>query len=188
MSTSDIQRHWPSRWQITPPTYAEATPSEALRGKGPQLALLGRAGTGKTWQLWGFKAYQEAKARVKAEESGGLLPRPCMWIISEAADIEAHRWNVEWLAAVAEYDGILAIDDLGYRCQRPDSEPSEWAAHSAYVIADARVNFRRRTIWTSNLTEARLAATYGEPTASRICSCAVVEGGGHDRRKNKGDQ
>ena len=180
MSTSDIQRHWPSRWQVTPPIYAEATPSEALRGKGPQLALLGRAGTGKTWQLWGFKAHQQAKADP--------MRRPCMWIISEAADIEAHRWNVEWLTAVAEYDGILAIDDLGYRCQRPDSEPSEWASHAAYVIADARVNFRRRTIWTSNLTKERIAATYGEATASRICSCAVVEGGGHDRRINKGDQ
>ena len=177
--SNEIERHWPTRYQNVPTSYLEATASDDLRGLGPQLALIGPAGSGKTWQLWGLVIHH----RELRPDSP-----PRIWLVSEALDIEGHRWDQEWLRAVAEFPGIVAIDDLGYRCQRPDSSPSEWAAHAAYVISDQRSSWRRRTIWTSNLTREQIAAAYGPPVMSRICSGGVVEVGGEDRRINKGDQ
>jgi hypothetical protein len=97
-------------------------------------------------------------------------------VISEPGDILRHRYDREWLDAVASFPGILTIDDVG--CV----PVSDWVIEALYTIANERRSEELITVYSSNLTPAELAAKYSPAIASRLCGGSVIELAGRDRR------
>ena len=149
---------WPRRYQPVPAAYLDAELSKAITPGHQTYALLGSPGIGKTRQLWAMQQ-QQAKLRKRG-----------FWIIKESEDIAGHMWDVDWLTAWKTWPHVLAVDDLGYRHQIDNAKVTDWLIQCAHVISDYRGERGLRTVWTSNLSKARIAEVYGKLIASRICS------------------
>lgn len=159
-------------WQPIPEIYQDAEISDGLKGIKDKTALLiGSAGTGKTYQLWAL-----VQSAMKRDY------RCSVYVLSEPHEIESHRYDYDRLSEWKEFTGTLCVDDLGYRCQRDGSQPTEWAMHVAYCLSDYRLSHNLKTIWTTNLSLERLRDAYGQAVASRLQAGSTINTSGKDRR------
>lgn len=97
-------------------------------------------------------------------------------IITECADIRRHRHDRDWLDSMANWNGWLVVDDIGF------ATPDSWTTEALYHLANVRRSYRRPTCWTSNLDADALTKAYGPAIASRLMGGTVVNLGGEDRR------
>lgn len=182
-----------------PPEYRDAKTSaalsQAMAADGPCILLHGKPGTGKTHQAYALLVADRRNRGAMLVEHGeavpsywlptdawcrektdGLRGRDLVRIITEAGDIRAHRYDHQWLAKVADYRGVLVVDDIGF------TRPTEWVTEAVYHLANERRAWKLRTIWTTNLTPDGLRDAFSPAIASRLSGGAVIELSGRDRR------
>lgn len=156
---------------------------EARAHAGRSLLLTGSTGSGKTHQLWGLyrrieKNISGFKQRTTNICDGRSYVVGSMKIISEAEDIESHRYERPYIESLIGWDGWLAVDDIGFA-----RTASEWAIIAIYQIANGRRRAMRPTIWTSNLTPDKLKEYYTGAIHSRLTGGVVLQVDGEDRRQ-----
>lgn len=129
-----------------------------LASSKPALVLAGATGGGKT------------VAAIRAMAESG-----CRSQFIRAVQVGAHyeRWSSDRESGVQPLDvtvGFMVVDDLGM-------EPMEDRRTEAAIdeIVDARQSMSRRTIFTTNLTDAELRARYSERVRSRWAQSAMVK-------------
>lgn len=165
---------WPTGPLTPPPAYEAATaPSIDDTNPGQFIVFSGPSGTGKTWSVWGLIN------RWKV-----LNPHKGFFLLLNEAKLIDFLFCDHFLSAVVKWPRILVIDDLGYGCHS-DQMPHQWLQHCAYVIANERGEQQLTTIYTTNLDQDRMTATYGALVASRVFGGRVIRSGGQDRRKQE---
>lgn len=127
----------------------------------------GGPGTRKTTQLWAIQQYCLGRPMTAQER---------VHVMAEAADIDRHRFSMEWLDAWCSWPGILCIDDVGYK------QPNDWNVQALYAILNIRGQHKRRTVITTNHDKDKIHALYGEPIASRMFRDVVIGSGTTDMR------
>jgi DNA replication protein DnaC len=139
---------------------------------GPSLLLLGKTGTGKTFQAYGA-------IRALAASGAG-----CSWLATTAADMYGTLRPRPRVDSEEEFNryaraGLLVLDDLGA------AKGSEWNEEINYRLINHRYENELPTLITSNVEPAKLAGALGERVASRLVEMAqrvVIRGA--DRRLN----
>ena len=145
--------------------------------KNTNLLLLGNVGTGKTCL---------AAAIANELEARGFS---AVFMTAFAFNDACRRYHTsfepsrsETLDALLDAD-LLVIDDLG-----TESVLRNVTLEYLYTVVSERMNARRHTLITTNLSPAALSERYGERTASRLFDrrvCLSVALTGKDLRRNK---
>jgi DNA replication protein DnaC len=170
---------------VIPPLFAEAAPTEPrivdwvidvarnwllpepLR-RGPSTLLMGRVGTGKTYQIYGCR-------RAMLE-----LGAPASWTITTAADMNGSlRKFDQHEAGEFQRVDVLALDDLGVETNR-----SPFADANLYRIINHRYEHMLPTLIATNLDGQHLEQEFDERVVSRLGEMCgeAVELTGRDRR------
>ncbi len=157
------------------------------------LTLMGSPGTGKTFTAWAMYAalrkrqvmgwteavIEDLRTREWVQWVGddGRHRNTDAWMrIVNEAEVTRHRFDHAWLDKVAHHPSWLIVDDIGFR--RPD----DWMIEAAYVISGTRIENRKHTVYTTNLTADEMRQQYSAAIASRIMSGVVLDTSGIDRR------
>lgn len=168
--------------QTPPKDYLQASVSDSIRKrmqgtKWGSLLLIGPPGTGKTHIIWALSQRLHKRDRDWEEETGDRKDLPSSYIVNECAAICRNRYDWGAMGELADYAGVLCVDDLGFM------QPSDWEKKAVYFLANERYEKDLKTIWTTNLTMERLTEWYGGAIASRISGGVVIPTGGEDRRQ-----
>lgn len=171
--------------QDVPSEYHSATASDfimerlrfARAHQSKTLTMIGPAGTGKTWQLWGIYKRVASNLLKQIERNSYEFRMQSVLIISEAVDMERNRYDHAWVDKAIAHHGILAVDDIGY-----GKTAHDWCMQAVYTIANERRKYQRLTIWTTNLSPERLSEYYSPAIASRLLGGVVIELDGVDKR------
>jgi hypothetical protein len=150
--------------QLIPAEYAGWTLPEAIKalaGKWQTIVIHGGPGTKKTTQLWTIK---------KAS-------RDPVYVMSEAADIDAHRFSMPHTEAWAAFRGILCIDDVGYK-----RSANDWNMQVLFAVLNHRRANGLRTVITTNFNREKIKEIYGDHIASRIFGDREIDAGKVDMR------
>ncbi len=145
------------------------------RTKNTNLLLIGRVGTGKTCLASAIANELEARGFSVAFMTAFGFNDACR---EYHTSFESSR--SETLNALLDAD-LLVIDDLG-----TESILRNVTLEYLYTVVSERMNARRHTLITTNLSPAALAERYGERTASRLFDarvCLTVALTGKDLRK-----
>lgn len=162
--------HRVARWERRCPVlYAEAEAHTLDEFQSPErlaawannpeamnLILAGSVGTGKTWAAY-------AIGHLLVQRGVGVEA----WTVADLLD-ELRPDGDKAEAAYAERAEVLILDDLGA------SRPTEWAVETLTSLMDQRLRDKRRTIVTTNLPEAVIAAAWGERLMDRLRHQATV--------------
>lgn len=139
------------------------------KGHGGNLALVGGTGSGKTWQAW-----HAAVAALYAGFDGSVEFVAADVFRARTLPRHDHGHWVE-IKAMGEAD-LLVLDDIGAH------RGTDWWMESMYAVINARYDWMRPTVLTSNVTDLR--AELGERIASRLSQDLVlVVLDGPDRRR-----
>jgi DNA replication protein DnaC len=140
---------------------------------GPSLLLLGRVGTGKTYECYG--AMRElAVTGVRAQ-----------WHVTTAADLYAAlrpRHGIDSEAEFRTYRDapLLLVDDLG-----AGGKPSEFTEEVNFRLINYRYERQLPTLFTSNADADQLRDRLGDRVTSRLREmCQRVAVKGTDRRRS----
>jgi hypothetical protein len=147
--------------QPIPPEYANWQLPDAIQslaGKWNTLCLVGGPGSRKTTQLWTIRR----------------VSRDPVHVMSEAADIDAHRFSMPHTEAWSIFRGILCVDDIGYK------KPNDWNIQVLYTVLNHRRANGLRTILTTNHEEKKIAEMYGDHIASRMFGDKMLNVGSID--------
>lgn len=139
------------------------------------ILLIGSVGTGKTCLASAVANELEARGFSVAFLTAFGFNDAC-----REYHTSFERSRSETLGAILDAD-LLVIDDLG-----TESILRNVTLEYLYTVVSERMNARRHTIITTNLTPAALAERYGERTASRLFDkrvCLTVALTGKDLRK-----
>jgi DNA replication protein DnaC len=128
---------------------------------GSSLVLAGKAGRGKSWQAWGaLRALSEAGVfcRWQAVTATGLFAsmRPRPGVDSEGV--------FEALATAS----VLVIDDVGA------TKDSAWTDEVFDRLINARYEWMRPTLITTNVAPGEFGEKFGERVTSRLMEMATV--------------
>ena len=162
-----------------PPRFIEAAAShpgvvawcEAFGESSPSLLILGRVGTGKTFQAFGAVRTLAARGVTvawHADTAPGLLAslRP-----REGVDSESEYRKVATVP-------LLLLDDIGA------AKASEWTEETLYRLVNDRYEAMLPGLFTSNVPASELRAALGDRIASRLAEmCQRVVLRGSDRRR-----
>lgn len=170
------------RAQVPPKPLLELARFDPKRGHGPRaadfvrgrnlvLALFGTVGQGKT--LAAVWAAHALLARLPLDSvATGQSATPVIFISATTfARLSAYAVDDK-----AFFDGlcrvrVLIIDDVG-----TETLAGIATAHFDELI-DTRINFARRTIFTTNLTTAAFKTRYGERISDRLRQSATISVG-----------
>lgn len=145
------------------------------RTKNINILLMGSVGTGKTCLASAIANELEARGFSVAFMTAFGFNDAC-----REYHTSFERSRSETLDALLDAD-LLVIDDLG-----TESILRNVTLEYLYTVVSERMNARRHTLITTNLTPAALADRYGERTASRLFDarvCLTVALTGKDLRK-----
>ncbi len=135
------------------------------------LLIVGRTGTGKTFQAFGALRYLAANG-VSVE-----------WEAVTAPDLYARLRPREGVDTEAEFTrlattGLLVLDDLGA------AKASEWTEEVTYRLVNHRYDAMTPCLLTSNVPVDELRTALGDRVASRLVEmCQRVHLRGSDRRR-----
>jgi DNA replication protein DnaC len=122
---------------------------------GPSLLLLGKTGTGKTWQAYGaIRCFAACEIHTR-------------WQFITAADLYALLRPRAGVDPETEFRrvadaGLLVVDDIGA------AKASEWVEEVNYRLINHRYERMRPTLLTSNVLPGDLAKVLGDRVASRL--------------------
>ncbi|MEV8610213.1 ATP-binding protein [Amycolatopsis sp. NPDC051373] len=143
---------------------------------GPSVLMLGRTGTGKTYQAYGA-------IRALLASGAGFS-----WELVTAPDLYARmrpRHGIDSESGFVSYarSKVLVVDDLGA------AKNSEWIEEVNYRLINYRYDHELPTLFTSNVPPKDLTVALGDRVASRLIEmCERVSLKGDDRRRTQGDQ
>lgn len=139
----------------------------------PSLLLVGPTGTGKTWQMYGaLKLLLLELAGAGRGLSFRATSQPELNDAMRPKKDGSHGWALEpYLTA-----HLLLLDDLGAGKQ------TDWTGDSLYRLVDHRWSNNLPSIYTTNLTPARLTEAVGDRIVSRLADAVRVTIKGSDRR------
>jgi len=174
-----VQSEWMSRVSLEHRA-AKATHAEVVEWaakvrenhtEARSLFLLGSTGVGKTYQAYG------------ALKTILWKRQPVTWrAICEADLLGSMRptGTVDTETELQKYKSVdvLLVDDFG------SSKCTEWVEEVIYRLVNHRFEWRKPTIFTTNLTPAEVSANVGDRVASRLvpmCSRVILDG--PDRRR-----
>jgi DNA replication protein DnaC len=144
------------------------------------LLLLGKTGTGKTYQAYGALRAAVTEARHDEETDSWSTPR---WRAMTMADLNAEMRpggdrDPEATLKLNRSVELFVLDDLGA------ARSSEWVEDHLYRLINARYEAMLPTIFTTNLDPSALRDAVGDRIASRLVECCRrVVLAGVDRRR-----
>jgi DNA replication protein DnaC len=144
------------------------------------LLLMGKTGTGKTYQAYG--ALRAAVTQPRFDETNDAWESH-VWRAMTMADLNANMRpggdrDPEQTLKVNRSVDLLLLDDLGA------ARGSEWVEDHLYRLINGRYERMLPAIFTTNLEPAALRDAVGDRIASRLVeSCRRVVLTGEDRRR-----
>lgn len=157
-----------SRTRNTPPPTSRrpsASPPDGPRS----LAILGEAGTGKTWTAC-------AIARALLVED--FTPVTLITVSEMLAELRPAVGGLDVDMAQFALAPVLILDDLGME------RPTDWVEEQLYRLAHDRSHNGRPTIVTSNLTGQQIRDRYDRRTVERLFGGAkLIQIAGESRRE-----
>ena len=141
--------------------------AHVLDGGSESLCLAGPTGTGKTWALWGlYRAFIDAQVNAVAINLIEFLDKLRPGGPEESVTIEK-------LVRAP----VLMMDDLGMH------KTSEWTDEKVGLILNARHEWMRPSVFTTNFPRSMWTDVLGDRITSRLSEdCRIVEMRGKDRR------
>lgn len=142
----------------------------AWRGSPPLLVVAGPTGVGKS---------VAAGLLVRDELAAGRPARFRVWgdLLDDLRAAEGRGEGVAAFRRIADYDGVLVLDDVGAARATP------WAADRLLAALDRRLRYERATLVSTNLPPGRWSELGDERIASRLAGGLVVEWRASDRRR-----
>lgn len=132
------------------------------------LLLTGPTGTGKTHQLWAV-----ARWMANADISVAYHAVPMLMLRLRPGGDDP----VELITSLGQVD-VLLLDDLGAE------KRSEYVETSLHQILDVRYQWKRPSLFATNVAPSELAQAVGERLSSRLAEmCVTVPVTGVDRRR-----
>jgi DNA replication protein DnaC len=164
------------RLAVIPKRYREATVegeesqqwlAYALKGGTEGICFAGPTGTGKTWALWGlYRAFIDAQVNAVAINLIEFLDKLRPGGAEESVTLES-----------LVRTPVLMMDDLGMH------KTSEWTDEKVGLILNARYEWMRPTVFTTNFPPLMWKDVLGDRITSRLAEdCRIVEMRGKDRR------
>jgi hypothetical protein len=126
---------------------------------------------GREFKLKPLLICPESDERLLAE-----IPCHSARVVTEPSDILRHRYDRSWLDEVANFPGVLLVDDVG--CV----PASDWVVEALYHIANWRRAWTLPTVYSTNWSQAELSAKFSPAISSRLCGGEVIQVTGQDRR------
>jgi DNA replication protein DnaC len=171
-----LQEHLPARHRdatVTDPQvdrWVRDLIDEAVRGmrnqypvirSGPSLVLAGKAGRGKSWQAWGA---------LRALSVSGVY---CRWQFVTATGLFASLRPRQGVDSEEVFEGlagasVLVIDDMGA------TKDSAWTDEVFDRLVNARYEWMRPTLITTNVPPSEFGEKFGERVTSRLMESATV--------------
>lgn len=140
----------------------------------PSMLLVGKPGTGKTWQMLGaLRAVVESAAARQRLVRYRMVTHPRLNDQLRPKADGSHESALE----PCESAHLLLLDDLGAGRQ------SDWAGDCLYRLVDHRWFHSLPTVYATNLGMEALGEAIGDRVLSRIVDGMVVPFTGEDRRR-----
>ncbi|MHC4406504.1 MAG: ATP-binding protein [Planctomycetota bacterium] len=166
------QRFYGATWS----TISKSIQGQMLKiiTRGKMGALVGPAGTGKTWACWATIFGVVAK---KPRFGVRLIDWSDLCVLAAECEVFGERGAV----ALEQFDRLavcrlLVIDEFGM------SKPRENQFHRIYGLINRRYSQCRATLITTTMSLGELEENMGEATVSRFRGGGIIEFNGRDRR------
>lgn len=151
------------------------------------LYIFGGPGTGKT-RLAHIMRRLLCLERYKAMQQGQRLPsrnHPLFYTISELLRQVRRDFDLGMeektnpVERILDLKSPLFLDDMGAE------KATDWSLETVFAIVNDRCEWKKPTVYTSNLNIQQLSESLGDRIASRIAgSCILLDLGNVDRRIN----
>jgi DNA replication protein DnaC len=140
------------------------------------IYIYGDCGTGKTHIAYAIAKYCDSEGKIRNMFFN--IPELIRFLKKDFDEVNKTLSSDNTnFAEVLNYKGLLIIDDLG------TEKLTDWVEETIYAIINKRYENVVPTLFTSNLSPAKLTEKYGDRIVSRIVgSCDIVELKGEDKR------
>lgn len=163
----------------------EATLVDLIK-RQKSLIITGGVGTGKTYRMYELYLGQFVRYWMKNlyhighnEFAENLYMQKCFYNIPELLQDLRKEYDGQESSLIKDLKKaeVLFLDDLGVE------KVSDWVKEQMYIVINHRYENVKLTIYSTNLTIAEIAKTYGERIASRLVeSCDIIKLEGQDKR------